>query len=208
MNDSPMAVPSPIDLRKMDDAREWAEKAMERRPWREEFFRTIAQELRRLDCRALTVLELGSGPGFLAQRVLESSLTAAYVALDFSPSMHTLAKERLGALADRVQFLEADFRNAGWNTGLPMFNAVVSVQAVHELRHKQHAPSFYQRVRPLLRSRGVFLMCDHFCGQGGMSDTSLYMTSEEHERALRTGGFTRVEMLLEKGGLTLFRAAP
>jgi cyclopropane fatty-acyl-phospholipid synthase-like methyltransferase len=181
---------------------------MERRPWREDFFRKITQELRRLNFRALTVLELGSGPGFLAQRVLESSPAAVYVALDFSLSMHKLAKERLGTLADRVQFLEADFRNSGWNTGLPMFNAVVSVQAVHELRHKQHAPSFYQRVRPLLRSRGVLLMCDHFCGQDGMTDTSLYMTSEEHERALRAGGFTQVEMLLEKGGPVLFRAAP
>jgi SAM-dependent methyltransferase len=208
MNNSPMDVPSPIDLRKMDDAREWADKAMERRPWREEFFSTITRELSRENVGELTVLELGSGPGFLAKRILESSPCVTYVALDFSLSMHMLAKQRLGALVNRVQFLEADFRDSDWNTGLTMFDAIVSVQAVHELRHKQHAPSFYQKVLSVLRNRGVFLVCDHFCGQGGMSDMSLYMTFEEHEWALRSGGFSGVEMLLEKGGLALFRATP
>jgi ubiquinone/menaquinone biosynthesis C-methylase UbiE len=93
-------------------ARSAFDKAMKRRPWREEFFRTITKELCRQNVRALTVLELGSGPGFLAQRVLESSPTVAYAALDFSLPMHMLARERLVALADRVQFLEADFRNS------------------------------------------------------------------------------------------------
>jgi hypothetical protein len=49
-------------------ARSAFDKAMKRRPWREEFFRTITKELCRQNFRALTVLELGSGPGFLAQR--------------------------------------------------------------------------------------------------------------------------------------------
>jgi SAM-dependent methyltransferase len=204
---SPMDVPSPVDLRNIDDARDWADAAMGKRPWREEFFQAVAQELCLLNSHGLAVLELGSGPGFLALRILEAFPTVAYVALDFSSSMHVLAKNRLGALADRVQFLEVDFKGSDWSVGLPTYDAVVSVQAVHELRHKRHAPSLYRAVRPLLRSEGVFLMCDHFFGEGGMTDASLYMTPEEHENALRAGGFTQVDMLKRKGGLVLFRAA-
>jgi ubiquinone/menaquinone biosynthesis C-methylase UbiE len=58
----------------------------------------------------LSVLELGSGPGFLARHLLEILLSVHYVALDFSPAMHTLAQEYLGALAERVVFIEANFK--------------------------------------------------------------------------------------------------
>jgi SAM-dependent methyltransferase len=208
MNADPLTdVPSPIDLRNMDDAQDWADTAMEKRPWREEFFQAIAQDLCIRNSGGLAILELGSRPGFLALHILETSPTVAYVALDFSSSMHLLAKKRLGPLVDRVQFLEADFKASDWSAGLATFDAVVSVQAVHELRHKRHAASLYHAVRQLLRSKGIFLVCDHFVGQGGMSDATLYMTPEEHERALLASGFTQVDMLLRKGGLVLFRAA-
>jgi len=204
--DSPPDVPSPVDLRKMDAARDWAKSAAEKRPWRVEFFDAITQELSPLNAAGLSVLELGSGPGFLARHILEALPSAGYVALDFSPAMHALAKEHLGTLADRVQFLEEDFKKPHWNARLSRFDAVVSMQAVHELRHKRHAASLYQAARQLLRSGGRFLMCDHFVGKEGMSDTALYMTTDEHERALRAGGFTQVDLLLRKGGLALFRA--
>jgi len=205
--DSLTDVPSAIDLRNMAEARDWAQSAMEKRPWREEFFRAIAREVVASIPGCLAVLELGSGPGFLARHILEASPSITYVALDFSSAMHSLAEKHLGALADRVQFLEVDFKSPHWSAGLPTFDAVVSVQAVHELRHKRHAPSLYLAIRTLLRSGGIFLMCDHFIGRGEMSDAALYMTPEEHERALRAGGFTQVDRLLQKGGLVLFRAA-
>ena len=53
-------VPSPIDLRQMTDAREWADEAMVKRPWRTEFFAEFAEQL--AAGSALRVLELGCGP--------------------------------------------------------------------------------------------------------------------------------------------------
>jgi SAM-dependent methyltransferase len=196
-------VPSPIDLRSMVDARQWAESAMVKRPWREEFFDTIEQQLPSGD---ITVLDLGSGPGFLAQRLLRTNRTIRYVAIDFSAAMHELAGERLGLMADRVRFIEADFKQAGWAKDLPSFHAVVTMQAVHELRHKRHAPNLYATVRSLLRSGGVFLMCDHFAGEGGMVDGELFMTPDEHADALKAAGFCHPVLLLKRGGLVLFRA--
>ena len=199
-------VPSSIDLRSMADASEWASTAMAKRPWRTEFFRRIADEVAQTHSRPLSILELGSGPGFLARHLLTALPTTTYVALDFSRAMHELAKERLGELAGRVEFIEADFRAAQWNAGLPRFDAVVTVQAVHELRHKRHAPSFYQAIRSLVEPGGRLLMCDHFAGVLGMGDVALFMTPEEHETALRSGGFSKVELLLQKKRMVLFGA--
>src|SRR5438067_11343931 len=104
-------VPSPIDLRLMADARPWAETALAKRPVRPEFFDAFAREIGRDGVR---VLELGSGPGFLARHLLEAWPGLAYVALDFSPAMHQLAADRLGEHAARVRFVERSFRAADW----------------------------------------------------------------------------------------------
>ena len=131
-------VPSPIDLRCMEDARQWAETAMSKRPWRTEFFTAFATVIGAESAgRACRVLELGSGPGFLAEHLLRSHVALNYVALDFSAAMHVLAAQRLGALANRVKLVERNFREAAWPEGLGQFNFVVTNQAVHELRHKR-----------------------------------------------------------------------
>ena len=46
-----------------------------------------------------------------------------------------------------------------------------------------------------------YLLCDHFAGEGGMTNDQLYMSVEEQQSALRRAGFTEVEVLLLKGGL-------
>jgi SAM-dependent methyltransferase len=176
---------------------------MAKRPCRTDFFDTIAQAIPN---RHVKVLELGSGPGFLAERLLQDNRIIEYVALDFSSAMHTLARVRLGS-AERVRFVETDFRREGWTRELTVFDVVVTVQAVHELRHKRHAPTLYASVRSLLRPDGVFLICDHFVGDGGMTNGELFMTSEEHVNALKQAGFTEPVLLLKVGGLILFRAA-
>ena len=80
-------------------------------------------------------------------------------------------------------------------------------QAVHELRHKRYAPTLHHQVRGLLATGGNYLVCDHFAGEGGMSNSELYMTVEEQKAALFAAGFTNVEQLLLKGGLVLHRAS-
>ena len=200
-------VPSPIDLRQMEDAREWASTAMAKRPWRTEFFSMFASAIARggtnVPCR---VLELGSGPGFLAEHLLNALPFVSYVALDFSGAMHELAAERLCNLANRVQFVERSFREPAWSNGLGRFQHVVTNQAVHELRHKRHAPLLHTQARAVLATGGSYLVCDHFAGEGGMSNDLLYMTVDEQKAALLAAGFASVEQLLLKGGLVLHHA--
>lgn len=196
-------VPSPIDLRLMDDARPWAETALARRPVRPEIFDAFAREIGDGPRR---VLELGSGPGFLADHLLRANSELHYVALDFSAAMHQLATERLGDRAARVTFVERSFREPAWVEGLGSFDFVVTNQAVHELRHKDYAPALHAQVKPLLAPAGRYLVCDHFLGEGGLSNDQLYMTVAGQRDALLRGGFARADEVMVKGGLALHRA--
>lgn len=198
-------VPSPIDLRKMSDARQWANEATAKRPWRTEFFAAFVEAL--AEGKARRVLELGSGPGILAKCLLDALPTLGYVALDFSPAMHQLAAERLGDLSSRVTFVECSFRESSWTEGLGLFDHVITNQAVHELRHKRHASTLHEQVRGLLTPAGRYLVCDHFAGDGGMKDDQLYMSIDEQRAALEEAGFTRVKPLMLKRGLMLFAAS-
>lgn len=153
------------------------------------------------------ILELGSGPGFLAKCLLDSVDHVTYTLLDFSPVMHVLAKARLGTLAVRAEFVERNFKESNWTAGLGKFECVVTNQAIHELRHKRHAPILHAQVKSLLTPRGFYLVCDHYAGDGGMKDDQLYMSVAEQRDALLAAGFNQVEQVLIKGGLVMHRAS-
>lgn len=200
-------VPSPIDLRLISDAQEWERTALSKRPCRSEFFARFASEISRLSS-VQRVLELGSGPGFLAEHLLRAaSNVKELVLLDFSLAMHQLAKDRLGPLAERVMFVERSFREPNWVEGLGKFDCVVTHQAVHELRHKRYAVELHAQVHKILLPGGFYLVCDHFFGEGGMKNNQLYMSIEEQRVALQTAGFSQVTSLMQNGGLVLHRAS-
>jgi SAM-dependent methyltransferase len=200
-------VPSPIDLRRLDDAREWATSAIHKRPWRAQFFEQFVTELRTMNRAPLRILELGSGPGFLAYHILQAIPVVDYTMLDFSPAMHELARERLGLLMRHVRPVLADMRADDWHDGLGEFDAVVTNQAVHELRHKKHALALHQAVRPMLSARGCYLVCDHYVGGDGMTNDALFMTVQEQHGCLAAAGFGDVRNVLQMHGMVLHRAS-
>jgi ubiquinone/menaquinone biosynthesis C-methylase UbiE len=200
-------VPSPIDLRQMPDAAEWEQSAMSKRPWRAEFFARFASEIAGVPGNVRRVLELGSGPGFLARHLLETSIDiSSYTLLDFSPAMHQLAKVRLAGFEDRVRYIESDFKQESWPEGLGNFDCVVINQAVHELRQKRYATKLHSQVRRILENHGLYLVCDHFAGIDGQENSQLYMSIEEQRDSLLVAGFARVEEVHVKGGLVLHKA--
>ncbi len=200
-------VPSPIDLRIMFDAREWEQSSMEKRPYRTEFFAKFADEISAAYSNAPRILELGSGPGFLAEHILRTIPDSSYVLLDFSPAMHELARARLAALTSRAEFVERSFKEADWVSGLGKFQCVVTNQAVHELRNKRHASALHSQVRALLGPGGNYFVCDHFIGKDGVANEQLFMTVEEQREAIRCAGFKSVRQVMLKGSLVLHHAA-
>ena len=197
-------VPSPIDLKSIKDAQEWELKAMQR-PFRLEFFEAFYQQLSLIDEQPLKVLELGSGPGFLAEYLLSILPNLNISLLDNSLAMHSLANKRLNKYLSHVKFIEVDFKQNNWNQGLDKYDAVITLQAVHELRHKRYATELHKQVRPLIKSTGVYLFCDHYYGQEGMKNNELYMSIKEQYQSLDAANYSYKEVL-NKGGRCLYNA--
>ena len=198
-------VRSPIDLRDPATASTWAAEANRTRPYRNDIFDRMAEELRDL-APGSALLELGSGPGFLAEALLEVVPVRTYTLLDFSDAMHGLARERLADHVSRCVYITSDFLKPDRSAGLGTFEAIVTLQAVHELRHKRRATTLHRAVRALLERGGLYLVCDHFAGLGGMQDHDLYATIEEQAQALLDAGFSDVCQIHRVGSLVLHRA--
>jgi len=200
-------VPSPINLRDMNDARAWLVDSVTRRPCRPLFFATFAQALNEHFATPFSIVELGSGPGRLAAVLLASCKVTSYVAIDFSDAMHVLAKEHLGDSANRVQFATADFRS-DWHKAYSHVDAVVTMQAAHEVRHKGRQPSFFTKVRNTLSPSGIFLFCDHYWEPGSDEHRDLYLEKTEQPRVLAVAGFSLVTLLLDREGMALYACRP
>ena len=154
-------VPIRVDFRDMATARAWIEDTRIRRPYRPRFFPPFCEALQQL-AKPLRILELGSGPGQLAREILARCQIEKYVALDFSPAMHVIAVEHLGELVSRVTFETRDFREPTWPDALGEFDAVVTLQAANETRHKRHLLPFLERARTRVTRGGIVLYADHY----------------------------------------------
>ena len=199
-------VPSPIDFHDPAQARAWVEETIRGRPYRPRFFAAFASALNERFDKPIDILELGSGPGHLAEVILQHCAVASYVALDFSAAMHDLARARLAAFLDRVEFVERDFRIPDWGAGLRNFDAVVTLQAAHEIRHKRHFVSFLVAARERLRNAGTLLYCDHYMERGSGKNPDLMLDRDAQLTALREAGFMDVSRLLDEGGMALYSA--
>ncbi|HVJ16613.1 MAG TPA: class I SAM-dependent methyltransferase [Polyangiaceae bacterium] len=187
-------VPSPIDLRREEDARAWVEQADKDRPWRSVLRLRFAELIRALPA-GVNVLELGSGPGLLAECILERcSNVTSYTLFDFSAPMLSMSRARLQKF-ECARFVDGDFKSANWANALqPPYSAVVAMQSVHEIRHKRHVPGLYREVRQLLAPGGMLMVCDGVPRDTSLRWTSLCMTPEEQFAAFAGAGFTDIAL--------------
>lgn len=199
-------VPSPIDLRDPRDAHDWVREADRKRPWREQFRQTFAALLGASPLPVRRVLELGSGPGFLAERILASCTIDHYTLLDFSPPMLELSRERVGH-HPAARFVLGDFKHPDWTRELDApFDAAVAMQAVHEIRHRRHVPPLYRQIHSILRPGGLLLVCDHEPLDDSPRQIALHSTEREQHAALASAGFVGVTTELFVNRLYLCRA--
>jgi len=208
----PDRFPADADLRRADDdvpttwdfrvehiARTWAQQSDLKKPQRPEVRARIAKRIAAggfgdvgAGPRAPRILELGCGPGYLAEAILDQVPLAAYTLLDFAPPFLAMARERVERFPG-TRFVLADFVDPAWTEGLGTFDAIVTMQAVHELRHKRRAPTLYAQTYELLTPEGLLLVCDGVPS----NDTPLGMTLAEQQAALASAGFSDIEVLAE-----------
>lgn len=200
------AIPSPIDFADLEQARAWTADTIARRPWRPRFFAAFCAALTAHFDGPIRIAELGSGPGHLAGAILRGCAVRSYCAVDFSPAMHSLAREHLDDLAPQVRFVLADFRDPHWSEGLQPIDALVTLQAAHELRHASRLPELLTQIREALRPGGLLLFADHYAKPGNAENSGLYLTREEQPEHLALAGFAPVRLLHDEGGAALYAA--
>jgi SAM-dependent methyltransferase len=194
-------VPIRVDFRDPATARTWIEDMRIKRPYRPRFFAAFCAAL--ASRPKLRILELGSGPGQLAREILVHCDVHVYVALDFSAAMHDIAAEHLGELASRVTFVTRDFREPAWPHDLGSFDAVVTLQAAHEARHKRHLVPLLERARTVIGPRGVVLYADHYLTPETRWP-ALAPARADQPLALERAGFVDVQLCYEEGNMALW----
>jgi len=105
-------------------------------------------------------IDIGTGTGFLVNRLLCAFPDLRIIAVDGAEQMVDLARTRLGPLAQRVDFRVGDFRGLKTlceNAGLA--DAVVSAYALHHLSTAEKL-QVLRAAHGLLRPGGWFLNAD------------------------------------------------
>jgi ubiquinone/menaquinone biosynthesis C-methylase UbiE len=109
---------------------------------------------------ALRILDVGTGPGLIAARLLDTFPRARAVGLDVSEPMRDVARERMAGYGERFTFVLADFIEGQ----LPAeargpFQAAVSSRAIHHIP-AEHKRRLYHAVYAALSPGGCFFNLD------------------------------------------------
>jgi ubiquinone/menaquinone biosynthesis C-methylase UbiE len=102
---------------------------------------------------ARTIVDLGTGTGALAARVLDRVPAAHVVAIDADADILAVAARRLGP---RATFVAATF----FRVAIPRCDAVVTSFALHHVRTRASKLRLYRRLRRALRPGGRLICVD------------------------------------------------
>jgi SAM-dependent methyltransferase len=157
-------------------------------PDREERFAVIVDVVQEVvDRPDPLVVDLGTGPGSLAVRILDRMPAATVVGVDADPLLRGLAEAAHGS--DRFRIVAADLREDGWFDALDLPrapDAFVSTTALHWM-DREPLRKLITRCGAALGAGGVFVNGDHlYEGPHGarLDDLARALTSR---RARRVG---------------------
>lgn len=105
-------------------------------------------------------IDLGSGTGLMAQKVLEKFPNARMTLLDLSEEMLKQARERFAGM-DKVDFKIGDISDFSADSE---FDAVVSALAIHHLPDADKA-SLFKRIFAALKPHGIFVNAEQILGE-------------------------------------------
>jgi len=144
----------------MEFSQGWAERFTPT-PDRLALFETILQRIREIGEENCHVLELGIGPGYLADYLLSRLPNISYEGLDFSNAMLEIAKKRLVKYEGRVVYTQADLTKESWTDKVSQLpKAVVSTWALHDLFSSKNIEFVYRKTKSILQAKGVLLNGD------------------------------------------------
>jgi len=175
----------------------WADRFVPT-PERLELFNVILSELRSRIPHDSRVVELGIGPGYLAQHLLQAMPGIHYYGIDFSHPMIEIARKRLGSHSARLNFVQADLVKDAWWSDVPSpVSAIISTWALHDLGSQENVELVYQNSAQALKQGGIFLNGDFI-----KPDKAIYeyepgrFEIAKHLEILTRAGFKNAECLV------------
>ena len=99
------------------------------------------------------VVDLGTGSGTLAQRILEVRPRARLIGIDADPAMLATARRRLGG---RIETIEDNFERAR----IPACDVVSASFALHHIATNRRKAALYKRCFSSLRRGGLLVSAD------------------------------------------------
>jgi SAM-dependent methyltransferase len=142
--------------------RSWEAQQQALMPQREERFTVIVDAVRVHGGDAPRVIDLGSGPGSLALRVVRAIPGASVVAVDRDPVLLEIGRRALAG-EPRVRFADADLGGPSLREVGSGFDAAVSTTALHWL-DRAALRRLYRSLAAMLRPGGLFLNGDRHHG--------------------------------------------
>ncbi len=184
--------------------KKWAEEVNRKRPFRRKVFRWMVTYLK-LVGRPLKILEIGSGPGYLAEYLLSNVSVDQYLLWDSSKPMQEIAGKRLMKFRNVTRRVTVSFEDQPkWRGFRSKFDAIVTIQAIHELRDARKIPRLYGNMFSALKPRGILLLADR--SQIKSKPLKHLLHPAEHMTALRDGGFENIQKGPVFGDLVLLKA--
>lgn len=138
----------------------WADR-FEPTPERLRLFKLITSQLKQAIPSDGNIVELGIGPGYLANYLLERAPRASYCGIDFSLPMLEIAQERLQGFSSRVTYMQADLVEEAWEKKIAKpVHAIISTWALHDLGSPKNINTVYERSYSALVKSGILLNGD------------------------------------------------
>ena len=164
------------------------------RPERATLLADVAASLPFAPEATVRVLDIGGGFGALTAAVLGRFPNGSVVLHDFSEPMLARAADTLARFGDQVTFRPADLRDEQWATSVGgSFDAVVSSDAIHNVRDPRVIERIYHDVFDLVRRDGWFVNLD-LVFESPDADPSA-ATHANQLRWLHDAGFQEVEAI-------------
>ena len=106
------------------------------------------------------VVDLGTGSGTLAQRIVKVRPKARVIGVDADPTMLDAAAKRLGG---KIQTIEANFEQVR----IPRCDVVSASFSLHHIPTGQRKGALYKRCFTALRPGGMFVSADCYLADSG-----------------------------------------
>lgn len=191
------------DIKSLTDVPGWLAHLNAEWPERAEVIHHIGQQVRQLPFPAPHVVELGSGPGQLAEFLLARLPHITYTGLDLSEPLLAYARQQLALYNGRVRLLRADVNAAGWLAQLRApVQAIISMQSLHDVGGEGEINRIYGLARSYLAPGGLLLNADFIVPPGRYNaERPGRLAIARHLALLADHGYERVSCTLEAGQL-------